>query len=564
MPSLALSTIQDTTATSVLISGIEVLAGESSDLYLVKYAIAGKQHETSRTFADFEALHAELSTIDPRLTPRFPIDQPDAGHQLLSMSGEGPPSPAELGELRKTFQQKMEALTLTQLTEYLVSLVPAAPASPPAALGRFLALPPAVAAQMELRLPMIAQAVSTPHADTAAAGGYVFTLPSKRELAQVESAAPSQRVLAAKAAAAGKGVAGASAAVENPSAQDANSSQGIGVAKADEQVAMQSATTQPTLAQPATGENAAVAPPLVVSTSCGAGSGAAEMRVMEGGGLADAYDGVRAGNDSDENERGSASGSMGKVCALVGAAGRAASDVADYVRDGCCFGSFGRAASHYWQRLADADEEDARARHAPSYRATTGDQGKPLKQGRFAAVAAGRRGGGSRQNRAIVLMVICSVSVVCVGVACWLNTPGIFLGDPGDRLGDRNWLWQVIPGADVVLPGVAAYRPRDANGRMVEEAVVGIDACRAVCMQDRHCHGLAFSGEGTACDFKGGEDMEPQTLWRRRRSASGVELHILWGRHNEPPSPPPPLPPPPLPPPSPSPPYTSPVLVLPA
>ena len=334
MPSLALSTIQDTTATSVLISGIEVLAGESSDLYLVKYAIAGKQHETSRTFAEFEALHAELSTIDPRLTPRFPIDQPDAGHQLLSMAGKGL-LPAELGELQNIPAEDggVDAHSADRIPGVTS---PCSAASPPAALGRFLALPPAVAAQWAATSD-VAQAISTPHADTAAAGGYVFTLPSKR-LTQVESAAPSQRVLAAKAAAAGKGVAGASAAVENPSAQDANSSQGIGVAKADEQVAMQSATTQPTLAQPATGENAAVAPPLVVSTSCGAGSGAAEMRVMEGGGLADAYDGVRAGNDSDENERGSASGSMGKVCALVGAAGRAASDVADYVRDGCCFG----------------------------------------------------------------------------------------------------------------------------------------------------------------------------------------------------------------------------------
>ena len=148
----------------------------------------------------------------------------------------------------------MEALTLTQLTEYLVSLVLALP--PPAALGRFLALP-AVAAQMELRLPMIAQAVSTPHADTAAAG-VMSSLCCQRELAQAESAAPSQRVLRPRLPR--QGMRGASAAVENPSAQDANSSQGIGVAKVDEQVAMQSATTQPTLAQPATGENAAVAP----------------------------------------------------------------------------------------------------------------------------------------------------------------------------------------------------------------------------------------------------------------------------------------------------------------
>lgn len=85
-------------------------------------------------------------------------------------------------------------------------------------------------------------------------------------------------------------------------------------------------------------------------------------------------------------------------------------------------------------------------------------------------------------------------------------------------------------------------------------------ACKEACVADSQCHGLVTSRTllvGPSCYFRGGPGQMPERLSAIRRPHGGWgTLHILFGRHHEPPETPPQpqLPPPPLPPMAPPPP----------
>ena len=555
---------------------VEVLAiqGAATE-YTVRCTIDGQARDVVRRFADFVTLHGHLSeTLG--LEPAFPIDPPATMPEVA----DGP-TPVELEELRRSFERKSEALTRDQLTEYIASLITAASAaaSMPTSLTRFLGVEPAAQVVVSVGAGPPSSAPPPRPVSTAAAGGFMFTLPSKRELAQIDANAPSERIQAAKARAAkvagGElgGESGGGAVIDSPRAQaarEAATAAGVGAvsgaagAPAEEGAARHA--THPAAAAAAdlpSGGN--YPPPATAAERGGDGGDGAKPNGQKGGGSG--HGGDDAG--SQAHGGGSVCCGDGPCCAWIGGA-------AEYFGNGCCFGSLMRAASRRWERLVEEDEEEARERYAshaplkedhptaaPAAAAAAdggaggaggaGGQpiaretaGRPLaKQGRFASIAAQRRGGGSRQNRAIMLVVVCAVGAVCVATAWLLNSPGLFLGEiPG--LGDGTWLWQVLPSSDA-FPGTR-YTPRDRTGAEIESSVFGLDACRLACRQDPRCHGLVYVGGDTACAFKGGPGMEPDVLWRRRRAAASVELHILWGRHEEPPAPPPPLAPSPSPP----------------
>ena len=81
-----------------------------------------------------------------------------------------------------------------------------------------------------------------------------------------------------------------------------------------------------------------------------------------------------------------------------------------------------------------------------------------------------------------------------------------------------------------------------------------IDACISMCVDTADCHGVVATSSDNMCYFRGGISATPEILDSQKTPDANARLIIIYGKHNESPSPPPPPPsPPPPPPPSPPP-----------